>query len=596
MTAWVLRFFSNCRRQSKNRNLEELSTSEIEKAKNTLIFTVQKEYFPENNNIPHIKTFVDNEGLIRVKTRITERKDDFNFLSPILLPNDCILTQRLIEYYHRKNCHAVTQMLVSILREKFWILRARRTVRNIIQNCVKCKRYNAGPVKSESVSLPADRVRDAGVFEVIGIDLAGPLFLKNGGKVWVVLYTCAVYREVHLELIQRIKWKFNPPTAAWWERLIRVLKDILKRTLGNAVLTYEELLTVLCDCESIVNSRPLKYVSEDSEDLIPLTPAMFMMSNASLDVTDLDLSDFARFQKRVGEIVLIENPNKKRLYWPLGKVIELIPGRDGKIRTLNLRCSNSEIIRSIQRVFPLEIQSAEVGESDDVPLDAEALKIPSAGVDVSESAIPVNALPNMPKVSRYGRTIQRPRILNIFSVTTVFESEYTQKEGGCCVSNPRLIKHEQLLNSHWRIPSHVGVPGNEADELAGRGCDLYNSSSSALSHSEIHSFHRAKMNLTWRNPPAHHWYAAKSPDLSIQCTSSRAHQTALARLRSGHLRSMTFVKGVKSLPIPAHLLDCRDSCLEIKTQCVTLLCGEVKNGLDVGFPAPRGLETHNNIF
>ncbi|GFX60395.1 uncharacterized protein TNCV_4076171 [Trichonephila clavipes] len=71
-------------------------------------------------------------------------------------------------------------------------------------------------------------------------------------------------------------------------------------------------------------------------------------------------------------------------------------------------------------------------------------------------------------------------------------------------------------------------------------------------------------NLTWRNPPAQHWYAAKSPGLSIQCRSSRAHQTALARFRSGHLRSMTFVQGVKSfftcpcslLASPAHLLDC----------------------------------------
>ncbi|GFT36944.1 DUF5641 domain-containing protein [Trichonephila clavipes] len=119
------------------------------------------------------------------------------------------------------------------------------------------------------------------------------------------------------------------------------------------------------------------------------------------------LSDFARFQKRVkfrarllkdlrgrfhkeirvqkahkttrtlkvGEIVLIEALNKNRLYWPLGKVIEQIPGRDGKVRTLKLRCSNSEIIRPIKRVFPLEIQSAEMGESNDVPLDAEALKI-----------------------------------------------------------------------------------------------------------------------------------------------------------------------------------------------------------------------------
>ncbi|GFV76706.1 uncharacterized protein TNCV_4729261 [Trichonephila clavipes] len=72
------------------------------------------------------------------------------------------------------------------------------------------------------------------------------------------------------------------------------------------------------------------------------------------------------------------------------------------------------------------------------------------------------------------------------------------------------------------------------------------------------------MNLTWRNPPLHHWYAAKSPGRSIQCKTSRAHQTAFTRFRSGYLRSMTFVQGVKSLFIcpcfllasPAHLLDC----------------------------------------
>ncbi|GFU46185.1 uncharacterized protein TNCV_2155251 [Trichonephila clavipes] len=74
-------------------------------------------------------------------------------------------------------------------------------VRNVIQNCVQCKRYNAKPIKSESVSLPADRVRDTNVFEVTGIDLSGPLFLKNGEKVWIVLDTCAVYRAMHLELV-----------------------------------------------------------------------------------------------------------------------------------------------------------------------------------------------------------------------------------------------------------------------------------------------------------------------------------------------------------------------------------------------------------
>ncbi|GFX10149.1 integrase catalytic domain-containing protein [Trichonephila clavipes] len=93
------------------------------------------------------------------------------------------------------------------------------------------------------------------------------------------------------------------PTAAWWggwwERLVRVIKELLKRTLGKAILTYEELLTILCDCEVVVNSRPLTYVSEDSNDLIPLTPSLFLNGKSSYDTIDLDLSEFSKFQKRI---------------------------------------------------------------------------------------------------------------------------------------------------------------------------------------------------------------------------------------------------------------------------------------------------------
>lgn len=75
-------------------------------------------------------------------------------------------------------------------------------------------------------------------------------------------------------------WKFNPPSAlwwgGWWERLIGMVKDLLKRMLGPACLDAEEFYTVLCDCESVINSRPLTYLSDDRSELVPLTPAMFM--------------------------------------------------------------------------------------------------------------------------------------------------------------------------------------------------------------------------------------------------------------------------------------------------------------------------------
>ncbi|GFX00523.1 hypothetical protein TNCV_2235301 [Trichonephila clavipes] len=58
-----------------------------------------------------------------------------------------------------------------------------------------------------------------------------------------------------------------------------------------------------------------------------------------------------------------------------------------------------------------------------------------------------------------------------------------------------LVSGNKYVTSGYR---RMCVPRNEAaDELACRGYDLPNPSSSVLSHSEIHSFHRAKMSLNW---------------------------------------------------------------------------------------------------
>ncbi|GFX74913.1 integrase catalytic domain-containing protein [Trichonephila clavipes] len=316
----------------------------------SLIKIVQAKFFPSENSFPNMNVITDEEGIKRVKTRITERSDHPEFIYPIILPGECLFTQRLIEYYHRQNYHAGTQILLGILRERFWIVRSRRVVRKIVRSCIRCKRYKCKSPNSEPVSLPGDRVNDAAVFEVVGVDLAEPLYVKGGQKSWIVLFTCATYRPVHLELtsslstdafwgdvllprviysdnginfrgahgelsgidwekvlklatIQRIIWKFNPPTAAWWggwwERLVRVLKELLRRTLGNAILTTEELQTVLCDCESVINSRPLTYLSETSDDLVPLSPAMFLVENRNLDVPDIDYRDTVNLRKRV---------------------------------------------------------------------------------------------------------------------------------------------------------------------------------------------------------------------------------------------------------------------------------------------------------
>ena len=64
-----------------------------------------------------------------------------------------------------------------------------------------------------------------------------------------------------------IKWKFiverSPWHGGWWERLVRSVKEPLRKVLGKALLSYQELATVLTRIEAVINSRPLTTVSDD---------------------------------------------------------------------------------------------------------------------------------------------------------------------------------------------------------------------------------------------------------------------------------------------------------------------------------------------
>ncbi|GBM67717.1 hypothetical protein AVEN_244302-1 [Araneus ventricosus] len=178
--AWVLRFINNVRSRINERKTGQLTVEQIESAEIQLIRSVQAQSFPDENSIPNLCAFRDENNIIRVKTRITERIDTPHFLSPILLPNNCIFTERLVEHLYIESYHAGTQLLLSIIREKYWILGGRRTLRKIWNACVKCRRFKSKSPTADPVSLPADRVKNAAVFEVVGVDLAGPLYIKRG--------------------------------------------------------------------------------------------------------------------------------------------------------------------------------------------------------------------------------------------------------------------------------------------------------------------------------------------------------------------------------------------------------------------------------
>ena len=76
---------------------------------------------------------------------------------------------------------------------------------------------------------------------------------------------------------QGVEWKFIPCRAPWyggyWERLIGLTKNVLKKALGRAYVTLPSLQTIVVEIEAHLNNRPLTYVSSDLDEPEPLTPS-----------------------------------------------------------------------------------------------------------------------------------------------------------------------------------------------------------------------------------------------------------------------------------------------------------------------------------
>lgn len=499
LMARLLRMSPRIRREYTITSLH-IGYSEYKNAEKTLMKIIQKEYNTDmkKNNKKLITT--EEDGILKVKTRLEYSEEDKSFIYPILLPGKSEIIKRLAQQTHLDMHHAGSLTMMTTLRNTYWITGIRRLTKKIVANCMNCKRYKVKHYEVPEPPLPKDRICNTVAFEVTGIDLAGPLILKNTQKCWIVLFTCAIYRAIHLELTDsvstasfmmalrrfisrrgrpriiytdngtnfvgtanllkqvdwqqvekstityNIQWKFSVPAApwwgGWWERLVRVVKEMLRRILGRAAVDSIELSTILCDCEAVINSRPLTYV--DMGDMRPLTPMMFLQGLSTNDTPDLDQIDHKNlnirfkylqqlredFRKRfrseylglliskgketkrepkVGEIVLIET-DSKRLHWPIGIIKEIFTGKDNCNRAARIQTASGERVRPYQKLFPLEISASSqewltgLTGSSAVESGPEQHKPVSGKSNISQE--PCESLPAY--TTRSGRTIKTP--------------------------------------------------------------------------------------------------------------------------------------------------------------------------------------------
>ncbi|XP_078355375.1 uncharacterized protein LOC144640001 [Oculina patagonica] len=93
--------------------------------------------------------------------------------------------------------------------------------------------------------------------------------------------------KIHNSLLQEsIKWSFSPPYGSHfggiWERCIRTIRKILRALLREQITDDESLATLMCEVESIMNSRPITTVSSDPNDLEPLTPNHLLLLKSEI--------------------------------------------------------------------------------------------------------------------------------------------------------------------------------------------------------------------------------------------------------------------------------------------------------------------------
>ena len=147
-------------------------------------------------------------------------------------------------------------------------------------------------------------------------------------------------------------------------------------------------MTAIIGAEALINSRPLIYQSADPSDDAPLTPNHFLhgqvggqFAPTSVDETDFNprkrwrriqelvrhfwnrwlrewlprLSARTKWSQpgrdfKVGDVMLVITAGTTRGNWPLGRILETYPGKDGRVRVAKIQVGPGTFTSSVTKL------------------------------------------------------------------------------------------------------------------------------------------------------------------------------------------------------------------------------------------------------
>ncbi|XP_055634089.1 uncharacterized protein LOC129774381 [Toxorhynchites rutilus septentrionalis] len=195
----------------------------------------------------------------------------------------------------------------------------------------------------------------------------------------------------------------SPHFGGLWDAGVKSFKHHFRRIMGPKAYTMDHFLTILAQVEATLNSRPLSPLSDSPDDLDVLTPAHFLIGEPLVTIAEPDLSHIKpgrldRFQEmkkstqdlwtrwsrdyrsqlhqrtkwrnsqtnlKPGQLVLLKD-NTPPLQWPLGRIVETIPGKDGHVRVVVVKTATGQYKRAVTEVSVLPTDPDAEDESEDV--------------------------------------------------------------------------------------------------------------------------------------------------------------------------------------------------------------------------------------
>ncbi|XP_026331205.1 uncharacterized protein LOC113238591 [Hyposmocoma kahamanoa] len=215
--AAVLKFIDKCKGLTG-----QVDLSTMERAERLLLQHAQLESFSEeltaiknnkplhrNSRLLSLSPFLDEHGLLRVGGSIDAATDvDLEVKRPVIMDGRHPVAKLIVRHYHVQAAHGNQETVVNEVKQRYWLLRLRPTVKSVASGCMLCRIRKCKPQVPRMGDLPKARVaHHQRPFSYCGLDLFGPMEVTVGRrreKRYGVLFTCLTVRAVHIELVSSL--------------------------------------------------------------------------------------------------------------------------------------------------------------------------------------------------------------------------------------------------------------------------------------------------------------------------------------------------------------------------------------------------------